>query len=332
MPEQRNHMVIGVPGIPPVLTDEQTRAAYHMLVNPLTIVVGPPGRGKTSMIVWAMSMWSNAAAVSFVGTNVANHRQKMGGRSETSSTAHHFYKTCKSKPEWGRAIQSFIWDEFSQVPDKLAAKVFECLPNAHRLLLVLDPHQIAPISPGCVGLDMIDAFAQETHTLSVNLRVSSHARALAEAAVQILRNEPLDWSDQLEHLESLTYVETSNQLLSFSQHVERILSHAIEHRNVRTLEDIQFISFTREMRDQCNEVVEDVLRRNTQWFHMSQNLVELRKGFWIYVGCKICIRGDNFSKYGTRFQSIRNGEIGIVSEHLQGWRRFGNHPHVGTTP
>jgi hypothetical protein len=40
-----------VPCIPPLLlTDEQTRACLHMLNNPFTMVCGPPGRGKTTIL------------------------------------------------------------------------------------------------------------------------------------------------------------------------------------------------------------------------------------------------------------------------------------------
>jgi len=40
-----------VPCIPPLhLTDEQTLACLHMLNNPFTMVCGPPGRGKTTIL------------------------------------------------------------------------------------------------------------------------------------------------------------------------------------------------------------------------------------------------------------------------------------------
>lgn len=247
----------GAPGVPPVLTDEQTRAAWHMRHNPLTIVVGPPGRGKTSMVVWAVAAYHNTAVVSFVGTNVAAHRERMGGHSEVSNTAHHFYYTCKNHdPSWGNAIDVLVWDEFSNVPLNLAAHTLSCVPHVQRALFVLDPAQIAPLKPGHVGVDFIAAFPQHTHTLSVNLRVSSNARALAEAAVHILRGDHeslIEWSDTLEDLASITYIDARH---SFERHMYELLQHIYNHVDfyqVYSLKDMQFIAFTREMRDLANE-------------------------------------------------------------------------------
>jgi hypothetical protein len=313
--KRRRHVA---PGIPPFLTDEQTRAAWHMLHNPLTIVVGPPGRGKTSMIVWAVAAYQQAACLSFVGTNVAAHRERMGGRTEVSNTAHHFYYTCKnSDPSWGQSIDALIWDEFANVPLSLAAHTLECVPNAQRALFVLDPAQIAPLKPGHVGVDFIAAFPQHTHTLSLNLRVSANARALAEAAVHILRGEHedrIEWSDSLEELSSITYVDAKH---SFERHIRDLLRHIAEYMDfyqVYSLKDIQFIAFTREMRDMANAVIEQELAHFPNWAGCRVTSgVQVREGLFLYVGCKICVRGENFVSFrGNQYHSIRNGETGIV--------------------
>lgn len=310
----------GVPGIPPQLTDEQTRAAWHAFHNPLTIVVGPPGRGKTSMIVWAMAMWKNAACVSFVGTNVAAHRERMGGRPEVSNTAHHFFNTCGKHPEWPQLIEAFIWDEFSNVPDALAAKTLGCLGEAtKRTLFVLDPAQIAPIKPGHVGMDLIAAFPDMVHTLSVNLRVSANSRALAEAAVHMLNNvhaERIEWSDDIKDKESITYIEARPNV-PFREAMRRILQHVLVDEagfyRVTSLRDLQFIAFTREMRDEANEVIEELLGSFPVYAGTRKTQpVPVRTGLTVYTGCKICIRGESFPAFSQGYHAIRNGEMGIV--------------------
>lgn len=309
----------GAPGVPPMLTDEQTRAAWHMLNNPLTIVVGPPGRGKTSMVVWAVAAFQNSAVVSFVGTNVASHRERMGGRSEVSNTAHHFYYTCQNVDKsWGEVIESFVWDEFSNVPLSLASRTLLCVPNARRALFVLDPAQIAPLKPGHVGVDFIGAFPQHTHTLTVNLRVSSNARALAEAAVHILRGEHrerIDWSDDLNDLASITYIDARH---SFQRHIQDLLQHLYAYvgvYQVYSLKDIQFIAFTREMRDMANEVIEKCLAKFPNWAGCRNTSGAQVHGLFLYIGCKICIRGESFPSFRDgHYHAIRNGEMGIIQD------------------
>lgn len=201
-----------VPCIPKQLTDEQSAAAHHMLNSPLTIIMGPPGRGKTCLIEFAMALWKNVCVVSFVGTVVAGHRRRMNNRLECSNTAHHLYKSALASPQgtqWASSFEELVWDEFSNVEDSLFCKTLQVLKNLKRLVLVLDPYQIQPLGTGSPAIDLIDAFPRNCFTLTTNMRVNPRSRELADAVLYIMKDQPrnIHWSYDILEKASMTLLD-----------------------------------------------------------------------------------------------------------------------------
>jgi hypothetical protein len=315
------------------LTDEQTKAALHMLNEPLTIVVGPPGRGKTSLVEFGVAYWDKVCVVSFVGKNVSCHRSRINGRQEVSNTAHHVYhaeKFTDSGRTWVQQFHQLIWDEFSNVHENLFVNVLRALRNLRRLVLILDPAQIQPIGAGSPGMDLIECFPEVVMELTVNLRADPRARAMAESSVKILRGRPQDieWSHRLEDLESMTMLNGSITLddrMVLRQQLRRVVTHCIKHRavyGVNSVMDIQFITFERQMRDAINEEAEQVFRETELLsYHPGKPQETIRRGLQIYVGVKLCFR-ENFksltvpppviSMPSQEYDEIRNGECGTV--------------------
>lgn len=297
------------------LTDEQTKAALHMLNEPLTIVVGPPGRGKTSLVEFGVAYWDKVCVVSFVGKNVSCHRSRINGRQEVSNTAHHVYhaeKFSDSGRVWVQQFHQLIWDEFSNVHENLFVNVLRALRNLRRLVLILDPAQIQPIGAGSPGMDLIECFPEVVMELTVNLRADPRARAMAESSVKILRGRPQDieWSHCLEDLESMTMLNGSITLddrMVLKQQLRRVVTHCIKHRavyGVNSVMDIQFITFERQMRDAINEEAEQVFRETELLsYHPGKPQETIRRGLQIYVGVKLCFR-ENFKSLTVPLPSL----------------------------
>lgn len=325
----RNHDVFrdicgkGVPCIPKVLTDEQTRAAEHMLRYPLTIVTGPPGRGKTSLIEFAACYFKAPCIVSFVGTNVATHRERMNGRVEMSNTAHYIYHTARSAKHgetWASRYTSLVWDEFSNVHEALFSNVLGVLPSLARIVLVLDPWQIHPLKSGCPGMDLMDQFPQHCMTLTENLRVAPRARYMADAIMHVLQGRPerIEWSTALTDLECMTVLDmhtpvTDMMNARLQQQLHTIISHCMHHPDVygvHSVMDIQFVTFKKRVRDVLNIAIECVVRG--LGLVRPVDAIQLRPGIDLYVGAKICVRGESFGAT-PEYDAIRNGDVGTIS-------------------
>jgi hypothetical protein len=330
--------VLKLPCWPPKhLTDEQTTAALHMLNNPITIIMGPPGRGKTSMIEFAMTFMEKIAVTSFVGTNVASHRIRMNGRQESSNTTHHvYYSARKSEPgkEWAESFEGWVCDEFSNVSDSLFAHALNALTRISRLVPIVDPHQIQSLKPGCPALDMIDYFKDQAFPLTINLRTNPRARILADAAIHIVRGEStkIEWSHDMKELESMTIVNPGARL-SHEQHdevnlmrmIREIFEHVQKHEKeygVQTILDIQFVTFKKKMRETINKIVEDMAIRTGLIKATNEERFEVRTNLLLYKGAKICFRENfpqvfqkdsNTKRYRRAYDAVRNGEVGIVS-------------------
>lgn len=333
-----------VPCIPPPhLTDEQTAACLHMLNNPFTMVCGPPGRGKTTILEVAVAYWKNVMGISFVGTNVASHRERCGGHPEISHTAHYIYY--QGRNDVGRAwlsrFDAVVWDEFANVDDALVAKTLGSFSSLKRLVTILDPWQIHPLKHGLPAVDLLETFPTCVFHLTVNKRMEPSAREMGDAIIHILKGEPqrIEWSHNLEDFASMTMLSPNrnpkdvpvvtpagwlgkkNQP-SVDSVLESLITRILRHvyanpqfYNVHTILDIQFIAFRRYVRDQVNDIVERVglalglIRREA-----GSSGVEVRKGLYLYQGCKICIRGENFpARLDKHLDAVRNGEVGIIT-------------------
>ena len=168
--------------IPPTLTDEQQAAVRHFWNNWLCMTVGPPGRGKTAVIESVFAEVYGICNITFVGTMVASQRERLGGRIESSHTAHSMYKTMRAYDEERRdaylgQIEVLVWDEFSNVSESLMANVLSCFHNSDasrlcRLLFIFDIHQINPIDPSCCAkVRFLSLFI-----VSANARSDAHLR------------------------------------------------------------------------------------------------------------------------------------------------------------
>jgi hypothetical protein len=335
-----------VPCIPPPhLTDEQTRACLHMLNNPFTMVCGPPGRGKTTILEVAVSYWKRVLGVSFVGTNVASHRERCGGHAEISHTAHYLYYQGRSElgRQWLSQIDAVVWDEFANVDDALVAKTLASFPEVQRFVTILDPWQIHPLKHGLPAVDLLEIFPGCVFNLTINKRMEPNAREMGDAIMHILKGRPqqIEWSHNLQDFASMTILPITQRVAlrygqkdfsrrgrgvdddddnSGGREMELLITNILQHvysnpnvYNVRTILDVQFIAFRRFVRDQVNEIVERV-GNAIGLIQRQGNGYEIRKGLYLYQGCKICIRGDNFPARPDRdLDAVRNGEVGIIT-------------------
>jgi ATP-dependent exoDNAse (exonuclease V) alpha subunit len=308
-----------VPFIPKILTKDQQVIARHMIEDPICIIMGGPGRGKTAMIEFAMRLFKNVSVVSFIGTVVTAHRQRMGKREETSNTAHKMFQTARYTQygqEWLNEFEVLVWDEGSNVEEDLFYKTFMAYKKLKKLIIVLDSDQITPIGPGTPCADLIRNFPQYCHVLRENLRVDKTSLVLAESLSYIIHNTPrcIEWSRSLKDLKPLTLVEQGVTYKTLYDIIRHIRTYPNIYK-VHSINDIQFIVFTHEVRIEINALAEIIFKK-LGLIKKSKKIVIGKLD--LYVGCKILVKKTFKAIYRDnktiKFNEIRNQDFGIIDE------------------
>lgn len=192
-----------VPCIPPRLTGDQMTIGRHVVNHWLTIVLGSPGTGKTSVLTWILSHYRCALSTGFVGRLVKMLHRRNGRRPEMAYTIDSLiYAVLKSPAsgdaarQWLASFEVLVIDECSNVSMGHMAKLLMLFPNLRKLVLVGDPNQLPALKPGDFLADMLTHFPHHTHRLRENLRVASGLAALQEAPSHILNGRPelIQWT------------------------------------------------------------------------------------------------------------------------------------------
>lgn len=244
--------------------------------------------------------------------------------------------------QWLCQFDAVVWDEFANVDDALVAKTLASFPELQRFTTIMDPWQIHPLKQGLPALDLLEAFPECVFNLTINKRMEPNAREMGDAILHILKGKPkqIEWSHRLGDFASMTMLPTKAGAAGFGGgarrssvaaassndedmadlELQRLMTGILQHvynnpsvYNVRTILDVQFIAFRRVVRDKVNEIVERV-GSAIGLIQREGNGYTVRKDLFLYQGCKICIRGDNFpARPDRQLDAIRNGDVGVIT-------------------
>jgi hypothetical protein len=305
-PQKREDNVPCIPSS--TLTEEQQRFLKHVMVNKISFLEGPPGTGKTEVLVALFAEFSKVLVVTYVGMMVDQLQKRLGARNEP--TAHTIHSICcqnefnKAQP-WLSQYEVLIIDEGSNVDSNLLRRLLESTTSICRIIIVGDLGQIHPIKPGTPFMDLTLAFPQHSFVLTENKRVDKDSRLLAEAASLIRQGKSRDIQFNVEPC--LQYYPTKQ---------EGLLKHLLfEVLNIRTQEDVmnfQIVTLKNKEREQLNKEIEQLLLEKK--IIAKVNVISL-KDFELYPGLKI-----QFTKNKKPFDGYdgsRNGEIGQIESILK---------------
>jgi hypothetical protein len=275
------------------LKPEQVAAFANIQSNWLTIVTGGPGNGKTEVISRVVARYDKVLVGTYVGKAVDVLKQRCAYY-EHVYTLHYIYYYTKCNPGWLSQFDMIVIDEFSNIDSGLLAKFLRTVRNiACRLVIMGDPDQIGPISPGNPVLDIIKRYPDNHFKLTINLRVDDDAKDLADAAAAIRDNKLTRKHFQTES-SSLTFVDPDNCL------------EGLLRSYGRNIKDFQVITLKNETRRALNTKIERWLVRNKH-LRRPKHPWTLRCGdreIELYAGQKITF---------TRNQAnVRNGELCII--------------------
>lgn len=163
------------------LNVEQRQAVHCAIANPMTVILGGAGVGKTTVL--------KALYEALDAAGVAIHQMALSGRAakrmseatgRTSSTLARFFRSKDAANMAGPTV--VVVDEASMVDIITMHRLCELLPAHARLILVGDTSQLMPVGPGLV----LHALARIPGIPMVELtQVKRYGGAIAKAAAEI---------------------------------------------------------------------------------------------------------------------------------------------------
>lgn len=340
------------PGESDIQLDPRQQAAIdHIKKNPIVIIEGGPGTGKTQLDVEIRKLYPQRVVVSlmFLGTLV-KERQKRVGSKDTVMTIHRAYY---GEFEEVKRAEIAIVDEFSNVDSRLFLMLLQSLPNLKRLVILQDRNQIPPIKPGSPALAMVRAYPKHCFKLTKNFRVHEGAKMIKELndninyhcpqlAMKCFKLSPyckrVDWPayqrwEWQQHAKRDFRVQVKSDAHMYDGITGEFIA-TLFHSDVdlKDVESWQTLTFRNVDVDALNFIIEDYLLEHEYlpWKYEKQaqegvsRLTNItiqmgrdRPDLRLYRGKKICMT-ETFqckdASLASRYDEMRNGAIVTIDE------------------
>lgn len=175
------------------LTNEQKIAVSTSLKNPISVITGGPGRGKTTIIDCVASNWTKGTVMLLAPTGKAANKLNSATKSKftkNTMTVDKITVMLANNEKQQKIINTdstlIIIDESSMLDIRKASRIIELCSKCN-FCFVGDVDQLPPIEPGNFLKDIIDSTVIPTSILTVPLRNSG---AILSNADKINANDP----------------------------------------------------------------------------------------------------------------------------------------------
>ena len=282
-----------------VLTGQQEDFVRHVYTSQINFLEGPPGTGKTEVIVSVVNTCIAAGLNPLVVTYIGMMVDALQNRIHIN--AYTIHSICMKPKEFLSQFQVLIIDEGSNIDVKLMMRLLVVTsPYISRLVMVGDLGQIYPIKPGCPFYDLTRKFPQDCFALTENKRVDPDALELVEISKKVRFGEPIELAGGYKGIKFITDFHHEN--------TRGILKDILDLRCHELLDTmkIQFIVLRNEDRVKINELIESILIEKK----ILKPIASRKIGNCdIYPGKKIqFLKNTKTPNYHT----VRNGELGQV--------------------
>jgi exodeoxyribonuclease V alpha subunit len=174
------------------LSQEQVDAINLALNNPVSVITGGPGAGKTTMVqglVSALKQLGKNIRICAPTGRAAKRIAETPRLSSFNPSTIHMYLT---KLGSGSAKQDFmIVDESSMIDLELMLRLLESIPDKCSLVFIGDPDQLPPVGSGQPFKDMIESDTIPVARLTGNFRQNTFSETVKAARAVIGGNVPI---------------------------------------------------------------------------------------------------------------------------------------------
>ena len=202
---------------------EQEEAIKMAFTEPIVIITGGPGTGKTTIVHAILKMYLKlnkdnstlAEAIALLAPTGRAAKRLKESTNMPSSTIHKFlgyqgenyFQYSKTNRTNARLI---IVDEASMMDLPLASRLITSMHNSARLIIVGDVDQLPSVGPGQVLKDLIDS--KEIKTIRLN---KIHRQAADSSIIKLAHNinEGILPENLLDKLSDRNFIATSNEAL-----------------------------------------------------------------------------------------------------------------------
>ena len=181
------------------LSDEQLLAVNVSVNEPVSVITGGPGAGKTTMVlglVSALEALEQSVKICAPTGRAAKRIEDNPILAKFGPSTIHRYLAMRQ----GTNKEDFdvmIVDEASMIDIDLLVLLLESIPDGASLVFIGDPDQLAPVGPGQVFRDIIDSEAVAVSRLTGNFRQAEFSDII-KAARGVIQGKLLDFAGTLE--------------------------------------------------------------------------------------------------------------------------------------
>lgn len=181
------------------LSDEQLLAVNVSVNEPVSVITGGPGAGKTTMVlglVSALEALEQSVKICAPTGRAAKRIEENPILEKFSPSTIHRYLAMRQGPN-KEDFDVMIVDEASMIDIDLLVLLLESIPDGASLVFIGDPDQLPPVGPGQVFRDIIDSGAVAVSRLTGNFRQAEFSDII-KAARGVIQGRLLNFKGALE--------------------------------------------------------------------------------------------------------------------------------------
>lgn len=287
------------------LSDEQLIAVNSSVNEPVSIITGGPGAGKTTMVlglVSALEALEQSVKICAPTGRAAKRIEDNPTLKKFNPSTIHRYLAMQKGPK-KEDFDVMIVDEASMIDVDLLVLLLESIPDGASLVFIGDPDQLPPVGPGQVFRDIIDSDAIAVSRLTGNFRQAEFSDII-KAARGVIKGKLLDFANSLE-ASDFTFIETQEDKVA-----EKVITNFFEDLPAKLplhqQSEFQILSPMRNHSagiDNLNNVIQAKLSSKKKPIYERQSK-KYHKRF--FSGDRVIVTQNNYEL------QVMNGDVGQI--------------------
>lgn len=302
--------------------EEQINAAMNCIKEPISIVVGSAGSGKSSSVQLALDTLKTKykiLATSFSGKASYRIFEATGFKGATIHSTLEYnpqFKAFMRNKNLPLSCDIMLIDECSFLDGELFYSLLQALPNGCKLIMLGDPNQLEPIGTCSVFPDMINSGVINTNRLTKIHRQAAKSGIIAKAN-EI--SEGIQISDKNVGVETFGELQDFSLITSNSDKLQELTIELFK-REYKKYNDINKVQGLTTLRTRGNLSLQTLNDKIQQWYNPQKgndviNLTSNGKPLQFRVGDKVMNTKNNYNAISDTGDKtiLYNGMMGIIT-------------------